>query len=361
MAYVVIPLFAVVVVGGIVFAGASSAITTANADLCSGGEYPDSSMLGTMQEVLWEQGHRNGEIVWDSFVWYRNECVEEESQDPFQFLERDVNNVLEAMRSASAVESYVTEMGLGVVNAICGADVRPLLENTQLLTEALDTVLRSLRRSIALVQCSKFLPIFRRFFHGPACNESVRGLTNVFACLMAISIFGMTILTVRAALYPRYCPDDDEGVVLEEGDEIQKTKSKIEDENEFDEYRTFMLQRYGDDSAWKDDKGTQKTPTGKKDESDRSNVFALATATFETESYIGESWDEEDNESTFARISSGASELDVVASGNIFLRRTRRNPRNNSEETKPLTPPSKLAFKTPYINKQERPETAASC
>eukprot|EP00562_Extubocellulus_spinifer_P000669 CAMPEP_0178474902 /NCGR_PEP_ID=MMETSP0696-20121128/2838_1 /TAXON_ID=265572 /ORGANISM="Extubocellulus spinifer, Strain CCMP396" /LENGTH=605 /DNA_ID=CAMNT_0020102163 /DNA_START=191 /DNA_END=2008 /DNA_ORIENTATION=+ len=327
MAYILLPVFIMVILGGIVFAGAASSLTIVNADFCSGGDYPGSSE-GTMQSVLEEMGHTKGDIIWDAFIFYKNECVGVEN--PFDFLEEDMDNVVAALASASAVESYVNEMGLDVVNSMCGADIRPLLKTTQKLTEALNTVRDGLRRSIDVTTCQSVRPLYRRVFWGPTCNESVRGLTNIFACLVAICIFGMTQITVRAALYSRDCPEYSEGAELET-DEDSSEDAKPEEE----EYREYMSRFYDDSGKWKDGEDKKKES---RDENTGSNSLGLAAPTFETESCEEmESWDEDEEQQ---------SDLYAIIGGSP-------GERAGDDELTPLTPPTKVAF--------SRPETAGSC
>jgi len=146
-----------------------------------------------MEAVLIELGHTPGDIIYDGFVFYKEGCLE--GDDPFDFLTEDIDDVTAGLSAASAIESYIENVGLDVVNEICGNDLRPFLKSSQQLTEALQTALSGLRRSIDFTSCSRVRPIYRRVFYGPTCHESVQSLTNIFACLVVISFFGMLLLS----------------------------------------------------------------------------------------------------------------------------------------------------------------------
>ena len=322
MAYILLPAFAVVILCGIVFVGAASSVAIINADFCSGGDQPGSSE-GTIQSVLKEMGHAKGDIVWDAFSYYKNECMGVES--PFEFLHADMDNIVNALALASTVEAYVDEMGVDAVNGMCGADVRPLLKATQKLTDALDTALGGLRRSIDITKCQRVRPLYRRVFWGPTCNESVRGLTNIFACLVAISVFGMTLITVRAALYTRDRPEYSEGVHRISTENVPVVETKKPEE---EEYREYMSQFYEDAGGkCKDGEGRNKETRCESSGIDR---LALAAATFETESCdeVDSCWEEDEEQ---------RSDLYAVVGGVL-------GERSGEEETTPLTPPTKLSF-----------------
>ena len=340
LAFIITPLFSILVLAGIAFTGASSAVAILNADYCSGGIYPGSSE-GTMEAVLIELGHTPGDIIFDGFVFYKEGCLE--GDDPFEFLTQDIDDVTAGLSAASTVETYIESVGLGVVNEICGNDLRPFLKSSQQLTEALQTTLSGLKRSIDFTSCSRVRPIYRRVFYGPACHESVQSLTNIFACLVAISFFGLLLLSVRASLYTRDTPYPDED---EDANELGKEGLE---EDEYEQYKKYMSQ-YPVYSDYMDGDLAKKNGD-KVIDSPGVDDLALATSTFETESREpGESWDEEE---------------DQGEQSNLYADVSRSSPSTrawNQEELKPLTPPNHFALNSPSADERtKRPETASSC
>lgn len=334
LAYIIVPLFTLVILAGAVFTGAASSVAIMNADYCSGGIYPGSAE-GTMEAILIELGHTPGSIMYDAFVFYKEGCLE--GDNPFEFLNKDLNDVTVGLSAASAVESYIEGIGLDVVNEMCGEDIRPFLKSTQHLTEALETALSGLGRSIDFTSCSRVRPIYRRVFYGPTCQESVQGLTNIFASLIVISFFGMMLLSVRASLYTRDTPYPDEIV--------EKNDFDKEEEDEYEQYKKYMSQYpvyneyLGDDLA--------KKTENKDHEGSGLETLALADATFETESHEpGESWNEEET---------------PRANSNLYAESPSAMARNE-EELEPLSPPDRFAFTSPSTDERTtRPETAYSC
>ena len=334
LAYIIVPLFTLVVLAGSVFTGAASSVAIMNADYCSGGIYPGSAE-GTMEAVLIELGHTPGNIIYDAFDFYKGGCLDR--NNPFEFLNKDLEDATAGLSAVSAVESYIENIGIDVVNEMCGDDIRPFLKSSQQLTEALQTALSGLQRSIDFTSCSRVRPICRRVFYGPTCQESVQGLTNIFASLVVISFFGMMLLSVRASLYTRDTPYPNE---ITEENEFDK-----EEEDEYEQYKKYMSQYpvyneyLGKDMAKK---------TGDKDqEGSGLDALALAAATFDTESHEpGESWDEEET---------------PRASSNLYAESPSAMDRNE-EELEPLSPPDRFAFTSPSADERTtRPETAYSC
>ena len=229
------------------------------------------------------------------------------------------------------------------MNEICGNDLRPFLKSSQQLTEALQTTLSGLKRSIDFTSCSRVRPIYRRVFYGPTCHESVQSLTNIFACLVAISFFGLLLLSVRASLYTRDTPYPDED---EDGNELGKEGLE---EDEYEQYKKYMSQYPVYSDFMEGD--LAKKAGDKAIDSPGVDDLALATSTFETESCEpGESWDEEE---------------DQGEQSNLYADVSRSSPTTrarNEEELKPLTPPNHFALNSPSADERaKRPETASSC
>lgn len=336
LAYIILPLFTLVVLAGAVFTGAASSVAIMNADYCSGGIYPGSAEE-TMEAVLIELGHTPGNIIYDAFDFYKGGCLG--SHNPFDFLKENLDDVTAGLSVASAVESYIENIGFDIVNEMCGDDTRPLLKSSQQLTEALQTASGGLKRAIDFTSCSRVRPIYRRVFYGPICRESVQGLTNIFASLVIISFFGIMLLSVRASLYTRDTPYPNE---FTEKNEFDK---EIQEEDEYEQYKKYMSQYpvYNEYLG----KDLVKKSNGDDREESGLDALALAASTFETESHEpGESWDEEET---------------PRANSNLYAESPSAMARNE-EELEPLSPPDRFAFTSPSADERiTRPETASSC
>jgi hypothetical protein len=129
----------------------------------------------------------------------------------------------------------------------CGADVSFLPAVLEELSEHVGTVAGNVKAAVDLTACHIISPLVRRVTHGAMCNESAYGLTWVWSCLLAISIFAFTLLSTRAALYNSV-----------KTKEKSRKRQKIEGDNEFEDYKEFMAEYFPDANEW------TKEPVGKK-------------------------------------------------------------------------------------------------
>ena len=129
----------------------------------------------------------------------------------------------------------------------CGADVSFLPSILQELSEHVGTVAGNVNAAVDLTGCHRITPLLRRLTHGTLCNESMNGLTWVWSCSLVISIFAFTLLTTRAALYNSV-----------KTRRKSKRKQKAKDDNEFEDYKEFMVEYFPDANEW------TKQPVGEK-------------------------------------------------------------------------------------------------
>lgn len=134
----------------------------------------------------------------------------------------------------SAIVSNMQSYNISELSEECGTDVQPMNITLQLFAPTLNSLYGNARAATQLSECSNIEPIVRHLAQGPTCNDSVAGLTWLFACLLTISILGMAILTTRAALF----------------NAVLQVKRKKRREKEFEEYKEYMEEFY-DTSMWK--------------------------------------------------------------------------------------------------------------
>lgn len=132
----------------------------------------------------------------------------------------------------------VGDYGMDAVSSECGQDITPLVSNAQFLLEGLKDIQALVQGALQLSDCSTVSPILRRIFHGATCNGAVSGFTWMFACFLGMTIFGMTMLSLRAALY---------------NPTMRRVKKKPLNyvEQEWEDYRGFMARFYDDAHDWK--------------------------------------------------------------------------------------------------------------
>lgn len=131
------------------------------------------------------------------------------------------------------------EHGLERLSESCGANLVPVMSSMVMLKSSLQSIQTDIQSVLDLSSCYKVSPIFRRMLYGPACNDSVTALTWLFSCCLVISILGLIMLSVRAALY--------NATLRPERRKMSKRRLK----KEFREYREFMSQYYHDAHEWK--------------------------------------------------------------------------------------------------------------
>lgn len=260
LAYLITPAFVFVLFGGLVATCGIAAVTIMNADFCSGGDYPGSPE-GTVMEILGEQGFVHGDKVYDSFAYYQNSCL---GESPFDFLSDYQSKVSGAIVSSAAFLTRATDLGVDVISLECGSNSETIIENIRQLGQSLDVISDSIRRSLSMVKCNRVGPIFRQVFHGSTCAESVYGLSCMFAAYFAICIFGMSMVSLRAAMYRRLVPEKRREGNTDIGDDVQNGEERGEtssdDEvDEWNEYKTFMSRFYETDK-WKETPSQKPSP-----------------------------------------------------------------------------------------------------
>jgi hypothetical protein len=130
--------------------------------------------------------------------------------------------------------------GVSTLSDSCGADIVPVVSAVTVLINSLQSIQNDLATAIDVSSCHSISPILRRIFYGPTCNESVSGFTWLFSCCLAISLVGLTMLSVRAAMYNATLRPP------------RKPRTRRQIQREFNEYKDFMAQFYGDEvDEWK--------------------------------------------------------------------------------------------------------------
>lgn len=141
-----------------------------------------------------------------------------------------------SIESANKFLNIVARLGTANVTDQCGGSIEPIVDGVKLLVENLVIIQGNVVSALALSDCSSIAPILRRIFKGEPCDTTIVGLTWMFSCLFAISVFGMTLLSLRAAMYNAT---------------IKAPKMERTDKWEWDEYKQYMTQFYNDAKDWR--------------------------------------------------------------------------------------------------------------
>ena len=141
----------------------------------------------------------------------------------------------------------MNEISIDEINDQCGADVTPFIERIGLINDNLGILLDALRcvslrfilylhthsptnsfsrSTYELARCSKLRPIYTQVFDGTACTDSSGSFELLFLIMLAISLFGMALVMLRAGMYPLKI--------------FFPSLSLDEEENELEEYRAYL-------------------------------------------------------------------------------------------------------------------------
>lgn len=160
------------------------------------------------------------------------------TENPLAFIEDYLPKIKYTMDAADMLLISAEEHGLANLTESCAADVVPVVSAVALLKGSLQSIQDNVNTAVDLSSCYSISPILRRIFYGPTCTDTVSGLTWMFSCCLAISLLGLTMLSVRAALYNATLRPK------------RKPRTPRQIEQEWNEYKNFMADFYPDVDEW---------------------------------------------------------------------------------------------------------------
>ena len=150
--------------------------------------------------------------------------------NPLRFIGAIESLVTDSVDSVEQILNDFESSGnlTAVINSnSCGSDMHAVNDTLLQLRYALVAVAGSLRAASSLTVCSNIRPTLESIAYGAPCTESIDGLAWLFASLLTITVLGMTMMTLRAALYNPLIP-------------ASKKKRR---EKEFEQYRQYMSRK----------------------------------------------------------------------------------------------------------------------
>jgi len=232
LAYMLVPVFCIQVVLASLSTISFGIATVANADFCAGGDFPGSPR-GTMQDVVRLHNMSKHDPIFDSFQYYVGDCM---TENPLHFIQPYQAQLQSIVGVATTFLKTVDDFGVDSVSKECGTNVKPVVTAVQYLLENLDIIQGNVASALTLSDCSTIAPILRRILIGDSCANATTGLTWMFSSLLAVSLLGMTLLSLRAALYNAT---------------IQAPTKERTDKWEWQEYKEYMASFYNDALQWK--------------------------------------------------------------------------------------------------------------
>lgn len=161
---------------------------------------------------------------------------------------------------------------IDTLSAECGADISFLPDTIGSLDGLFHDLQDQMDAYVDLTSCSRVSPIIRRITNGAICNESVKGATAIWACSFSLLFCCFTLWSLRAALFNS----------IKKGRKRDKKPKRVV-EKEFEEYKEFMKEYYGDEvGKWKV-QGVKTKQKVNHVEFDLGTQFISSNPTFDTE------------------------------------------------------------------------------
>lgn len=205
------------------------------------------------------------------------------SNHPLAFLEDFSIRVGEGVDQLAQLNSALVDAQnetflIDTLSVECGADVSSLPSTMSSLGTLFHELQDQMDAYVDLLSCSRVSPIIRRVTNGSICNESVKGVTSLWACCFSLLVCCFTMWSLRAALFNP----------VKRGKRRDKKPKRVV-EKEFEEYKEFMKEYYGDEvGEWKV-QGIKPKSKVNRVQFDLGSQFIEPKPTFDTEGSSPES------------------------------------------------------------------------
>eukprot|EP00557_Chaetoceros_sp_GSL56_P006125 CAMPEP_0176494844 /NCGR_PEP_ID=MMETSP0200_2-20121128/10331_1 /TAXON_ID=947934 /ORGANISM="Chaetoceros sp., Strain GSL56" /LENGTH=407 /DNA_ID=CAMNT_0017892665 /DNA_START=247 /DNA_END=1467 /DNA_ORIENTATION=+ len=186
--YFVLPSFILALTIGWIITVIYAEGSTMNSDFCYGDgvDGPEA----TVQDALHQYGISDGNL----FLYYKNECAQENTW------EVEITKIISYLQSGITTVDYFLSHENQMQN-ICGERIMSLVNSFKIAKQQMKKLSFAFERGIGMTQCERIMPLYRRLFNGTSCKESLVGLSWAFYSMLALSCFGMILVSFRAALY----------------------------------------------------------------------------------------------------------------------------------------------------------------
>jgi hypothetical protein len=160
------------------------------------------------------------------------------TDNPFDFVSAFDPMIRATANQVNDALTLIHKAGIDQVSLDCGADVTPLVDGFQRFVKSLEVVQANIVSAVEISDCASISPILNGIMHGETCDEVVSGLSCMFWSTLTITILGLVMVTLRAALYNPTIRGP------------KRTKAE-ETQREFREYKEYMEKFYDDAHMWK--------------------------------------------------------------------------------------------------------------
>eukprot|EP00538_Stauroneis_constricta_P011275 CAMPEP_0119572276 /NCGR_PEP_ID=MMETSP1352-20130426/44542_1 /TAXON_ID=265584 /ORGANISM="Stauroneis constricta, Strain CCMP1120" /LENGTH=622 /DNA_ID=CAMNT_0007621961 /DNA_START=43 /DNA_END=1911 /DNA_ORIENTATION=+ len=197
-----------------------SVTLSANADFCSGGD--EGTPEGTIDFIL--DDHLASDLSdsdeMEIFQFYLHQC--QNPDNPLAYLDSYVTDLDDGVAAMDAFMSFAEIYSVDSVTAACGTEnYASLVSDVEIFHGQLLELRSSTDETIESIGCARIVPIYHSIMYDSACDGLIMVQTWTFVCTLMLAIFGMLILTFRAAIRPitslPSMADDDDKSQDEEG------------------------------------------------------------------------------------------------------------------------------------------------
>mmetsp|Transcript_21496 Transcript_21496/g.45206 ORF Transcript_21496/g.45206 Transcript_21496/m.45206 type:complete len:621 (+) Transcript_21496:300-2162(+) len=200
LSYFFLPVFVVVISLCIIGCCILLPVGVVNADVCTGGgnllNGPDDTILTVYQNLL----GMDSTLVFLLVAYYTQRC--EADFYPYNFLNKYFDQLHEA-QSALQKLIRVLQGNLDYIEERCGSDgFAPFLILAKSMKQNLDLLKFTVDEALMLVNCEDVNRMYVNAIHDAGCTKSPAAISWIFGSLMAISVFGLIMITLRASFLP---------------------------------------------------------------------------------------------------------------------------------------------------------------
>lgn len=187
------------------------------------------------------------------------------TDNPFDFVSAFDPLIRSTANQINDALILIHKAGIDEISLDCGADVTPLVDGFERFVKSLEVVQSNIISAVEISDCASISPILNGIMHGETCDEVVSGLSWMYWSTLIITILGLVMVTLRAALYNPTIRGP------------KRTKAE-ETKREFREYKEYMANYYDDAHMWK----IQSSPSEKTKNAAAGGGMVGIASSFET-------------------------------------------------------------------------------
>ena len=110
----------------------------------------------TVQRALLEYGIKEDHLMFQSFLYYKNDCVTVNPWDGEVVLQ------VSSMQASIEIARTLLSQRDDIVSS-CGSDMTPVMEQVSKLKNDLHTLVTGMDNAMELARCERVLPLYRRY------------------------------------------------------------------------------------------------------------------------------------------------------------------------------------------------------